>query len=108
MPQVGELKHTIAIKSATPSRSATGGESQAWTTTVATCRAKIEPLRGEESLSAGIQDASVTHRVWIWYRSGITTKHRIYFGSRIFEILQATNFREESEWLEILAKEYRV
>ena len=77
MPQVGELKHTIAIKSATPSRSATGGESQAWTTTVATCRAKIEPLRGEESLSAGIQDASVTHRVWIWYRSGITTKHRI-------------------------------
>lgn len=110
MPRPGELKHTIVIKSPTVfTESTSGGKTPDWaaSATFATARAKIEPLRGQETLDGGIQNAEVDHRIWIWYRPGVTTKQRIFFGSREFDIVQATNFREESEWLEIVAKEHR-
>lgn len=109
MPEVGELKHTIIFRQSTTTRSTSGGELENWTsaTAVATCRAKIEPLRGEEQLQSGIQNAVAEYRIWIWYRPGISTKHRIYYGSQVLEIVSLKNFREESEWLEIMAKEWR-
>ena len=106
MPTTGELTHSIEIQAHTVVRSSSGAEIPTWVTTW-TVRAKIEPIRGSESLSAGIQNAEVEYRIWVWYRAGVTTKHRILFGTRVFNIIQAANFHEGNEWLEILAKEDR-
>lgn len=109
MPEIGELTRPITIRAATLTRTASGGELEDWTTAaaVATCRAKIEPMRGAEQVAAGIDNATMEYRVWILYRPGISTKHRIYHRSQVLEILSVQNFHEANEWLEIMAREWR-
>jgi SPP1 family predicted phage head-tail adaptor len=47
----------------------------------------------------------VSHKITIRFRSGITAKMRIKFGTRMFNIRSVINIEERSRWIEIMADE---
>ena len=102
-----DLRHTIVIQAENPTEDAGGGQTDPWAspTTVATVRACIVPLRGSEALRSMQLEDKVSHRITVRWRSGITPKMRIKFGTRLFNIRSAINVEERSRWLEILADE---
>ena len=87
------------------SSDAAGGTIVDWSaaTVIASPRAKVEPLRGQEALDLGFKAASLNYRVWIHYRTGILPEHRIFWGSLEFDILSVQDWRNAHIWLEIMA-----
>ena len=51
----------------------------------------IEMLRGEELVRAARPEQSVTHRVRLRYREGVTAAHRLADGLRRFQIRSAAD-----------------
>ncbi|MBN9265960.1 MAG: phage head closure protein [Hyphomicrobium sp.] len=81
-----------------------GGFTETWATE-ATLWAAIEPTKGYERYQAQQVQMPVTHKITIRYRSGVTTKKRFLFGSRVFEIKEVLNQNEANEFLELRAVE---
>ena len=103
----GQLRHTVVIQAEGPTTDAGGGQTDPWASpaTVATVRAKIEPLTGFERLRALQLEASVSHKITIRYRGGLTAKHRLKFGARVMNIRSVIDIEERHKWLEILAEQ---
>ena len=102
-----DLRHVVVIQAENPATDAGGGQTDPWAspTTFATVRACIKPLRGGERLRAMQLEDSVTHRFTMRWRSGVTAKHRLKFGARLFNCRSVINVDEKSKWLEIMAEE---
>lgn len=83
----GQLRHTVQIQSVTLADDGMGSPTETWATvTGGTVRAEIWSLRGEERLAGERLEARITHRVRLRYFSGLTSAHRLVFGSRTFRI----------------------
>lgn len=97
--RAGKLRHLVTVdqRSATPD---TYGEpAQTWTPLYTNQPASIEPLSGRELINAQAVQSDVTHRVRMRYVSGIETKHRIVFGTRVLDIRAIRNVDERGiEW----------
>jgi SPP1 family predicted phage head-tail adaptor len=102
-----DLRHTILIQAENPTTDAGGGQTDPWAspTLVAAVRACIEPLRGFEKLRAMQLEDSISHKITIRFRSGLTAKMRIVFGTRLFNIRAIIDPEERNRWLEIFADE---
>lgn len=98
------LRHKITIQSETRTSDGAGGWDRTWTN-FANARAEIKPLRGAEQFRAMNLEDSITHKITIRYRSGITSHMRIVFGTRIMNIRSVINIDERNRWLEIMADE---
>ncbi len=84
------------------------GDSVQTTYVDATVHAEVMPMtfRDTERLAREGQNVeSITHRVVIRHREGITTKHKLRFGSRILEIAGVANVGERDVMMEILGSE---
>lgn len=84
--EAGKLKHQVGIQVVTETPDEFGGASAKEWNTVATRRASVSPLRGQERSAAKQVTPELSHRVVMRYYSGLTTKNRLVFGSRILEI----------------------
>lgn len=104
MIEAGRLRHRVAIQSATEAQNDLGEVEKTWATT-ATVWGAVEPLTGRELWQAQQVSAEITHRVRMRYRSGLTPKNRILFGSRILEINAILNPEERNIDLELLCRE---
>lgn len=102
--RAGRLKHKVVFQTRTETRDAHGGVSTAWGTAFKDFIA-IEPVRSKEQLAAGQINTETTHTGVMRYRSGVTTGHRILWGSRIFDINAVVNPCERGRALELLLKE---
>lgn len=105
--KICDLRHRITVQAENPTTGTGGGRGNPWAspTTVATVSACIEPLRGMERVRAmQIQDTT-THKITLRYRSGILPRHRIKFGTRLFNIHSVINVEERNRWIEIMAEE---
>lgn len=104
----GALRHRLVIQVEQPVSDGGGGQgADPWANpvTLATLWGAVEPLRGSERLRAmQIQD-SLTHRVTLRYRAGITTSMRVVFGTRVFNIRAVINVGERNRVLELLCEE---
>lgn len=68
--------------------------------------AHIMPLTSKEQLDAMKLESVITNKIRIRYRAGITSKHRIVFGTRIFNIKGAPiNWDERNKTLDFLVTE---
>ena len=105
--RAGNLRHTISIQEETETPDGQGGFSLSWddVSGMDAVPAAIWPLSAKESLDAMKLELQVTHKVRIRYRSGITAKNRIKFGTRIFNIISLINFEERNKQLDMLALE---
>ncbi len=81
----GKLRHRIIIQQKTATRGTFGEEIETWTT-YHSCWAEIDPPKGREFFASQQKQTDVTVRIVIRYKSGITTKMRVKFGTRIYDI----------------------
>lgn len=103
--RAGNLRHTISIQEQVETADGIGGYTLVWQTLFET-RAAIWPLSSNEQLDAMKLESTATNRIRIRYRSGITSKNRVLFGTRVFNILGAPiNHDERSRQLEFIVSE---
>ena len=101
----GELRHRIVIQKPDDAGNVWNGTG-AWHT-YATVWAKIQPLRGTESLDSGTkkEQAEVTHLITMRFIRGVKPSMRISFEGRYFYPEVIRNIDERNAWLEIEARE---
>ncbi len=97
--RAGSLRHQITIEKQSTTRDSYGEIGGAWTSGLNTW-ASIEPLRGLEYFNAQQIQAGVTHEIRMRNltmigTTGISSKHRIKFGSRYFNITSVINPSEQ-------------
>lgn len=108
MARIGEMRRRVTIQTLSRSSDSMGGYTETWTNT-ATVWAKIEPLKGMEMLEAMKLEAPLTHRVFMRWRSGVTTDNcRLVYSGRYFDIKQVRNLMEHGETLELLVEEGKI
>lgn len=91
MIPIGSMREQVTIKQFTTTTStATGEQTDTWAD-LATVWAKVEPLMGRERYLAQAIDATLTYRVAMRYRSGLTPKMRIVWASKTLEIHSVSN-----------------
>ena len=103
--KAARLRHRLTIKQATEAADSYGAAGSITWADVVTVWGSVEPIRGREYFDAKQVNAETTHRIGLRYRAGVTTKMRIYLGSRIFEVLEVLNPSERNRELQIMAKE---
>lgn len=103
--KAGQLRHKMVIERATTSRASTGHAQQTWATHLLRFAA-IRPLSSKELLAYNIQiQTEATHEITLRGPLDITTKDRIKFGERIFNIIGVINVDERNKEIKVTAKE---
>jgi SPP1 family predicted phage head-tail adaptor len=105
------MRQRITFQSESTSSDSGGGSTLAWVD-VATVWAEVKPVAGfanhgiaAEKFNAGQMEDRAQFIVTTRFVSGITTKMRILFGVRVFNILSIANVDERGEILRIWAEE---
>lgn len=98
------FRHRIDIEAQAIGKDAYGQETNGWAL-VAQVWGKIEPSGGNESFNSGEVRAVGSYTVTMWYRSDVTTKCRLKYGARYFEIESVTNEGETNRKLILTCKE---
>jgi len=102
--QAGKLRHRLILQRDDGTADASGEVVPSWTT-VATLWASIEPIAGREVFEASQAQSRATLRVRIRYYSGLTSKHRFLWGTRILNIDRVINLLGRDAEMEILCYE---
>lgn len=104
MNSIGRMRYRIKLESATNTVDTGGGMTQVWAT-LANIYANIKPISGTETFRQGKVSSDTTHELTIRYRSDISTKYRICYGSRIFSIQSILNIDERDRFMKLSCKE---
>jgi SPP1 family predicted phage head-tail adaptor len=105
MPQrSGAFRHFVTIQEATITRSAMGAEVKTWGE-LDQVWADIRPGSGREDVSAQQDWSTVAHIVRIRFRTDVTPKMRIIFGSRLFEIQAVVDPTGRREVIDLISTE---
>jgi SPP1 family predicted phage head-tail adaptor len=94
----------VVIQSRASASDGQGGYTETWTDT-ATVWASIKPAKGFERYQAMKLETPVTHEVVMRYRAGITTKNRLVYDERIFDLKEVLNLDEANAYLKMMALE---
>lgn len=97
---VSKFRHRITIQSVTEASDGQGGQDLTWATDT-TVWALITPASSWESMQAMQLQTPITHKVTMRYRAGLTTKNRLLYDGRVFEIKSIINPGEENFALEL-------
>ena len=101
--RAGKLRHKLTIQNFTTTN-AYGTITKTWAT-FATAWGSIEPLKGKEFFESMKENSELTHRIRVRYTAGITTKMRISWNSRTFEIISVKDKDERDTEYELMCKE---
>ena len=106
MIEAGRLRHEIQIQEPPLGRDSRGGRSGEWETG-ARVKGEIKGLTGSEVETARQLVSKATHQVTIRHirRFQLTTKHRMVFRGRVFNIGDIKNVGELNRFDEILVSE---
>ncbi|MCH8853933.1 MAG: phage head closure protein [Planctomycetes bacterium] len=99
--QAGKLRHRVDLENDTAStRDGHGQLVPIWSAEASNLPCDIQTLRGRELVEAQQVVGEATHRVRMRYRSGVTVKKRLLFGTRELNIGFVENVGERNrEWL---------
>ena len=100
----GSLRHRVVIQSATRGRDAVGGQVDTWGTH-ATVWASIEPMGTGEQWRRHQMEARADFRVGIRYLATVTTKMRVTYDGRTFEIRGIKDPDMRKQYLELACEE---
>jgi len=104
MPPAGTLRHRIVIERGTELQNTFGEPITTWST-FAERYAAILPQSGREFIGAQQVVPELTHLVRLRHVAGLTSKMRIRFGSRLFDILAPLDDEERGIELTLACKE---
>lgn len=100
----GDLRERVAIEQVSTSRDAVGGIVETWSG-IAEVWARVMPMSQRESWYRQQMNASAAWKIHMRWRPDVTTKHRVRWDSRTFEIRGVANPDERKRWLELSAEE---
>lgn len=103
------LRHLLTLQQEVKVADGAGGYTRSWQN-IADIWAEISQLSsrviyGEEKLFAGHIQASVSHKITIRYRNGLSTAMRLLFENRVFNIRAVSFAKENDELVELLVEE---
>lgn len=103
--RTGLLRHYVEIHALTIIEDDIGNQTEEWAK-VAEAWAAIEPIQGNEKLTAAYMQAETTHKVTMRAPGvEVTPANRILFGSRTLEVESALNLEERNRELVLMCKE---
>jgi SPP1 family predicted phage head-tail adaptor len=82
----GDLNRRLTLQEPAEAPDGAGGVARSYAT-VTTLWANVEPVSARNSIVADADGATVTHRITIRRRAGITTRHRFAEGDTIYRIV---------------------
>lgn len=100
----GLLRSRLAVEAPMETDDGAGGVSRSYET-IATVWAEVTPVSAARAIEAERTGARVTHRIAIRYFGGITTKHRLRDGDRLFRIVSLRDRDGRKRFLSIEAEE---
>lgn len=103
--RAGTLRHSVTIQSPSGEEKDDRGEVVPNYGDVATVWAEVMPLAGAERIQAATISPELTHRVSMRQRSDLTSRERLVWGERIFEIVSVMDVGERGRELRLLCKE---
>lgn len=107
--KAGNLRHRLTIQEATGKASTFGGSTENLWTDVITVWGSVRPMLGKEAEQAQHMVSEVSHTIKIRYPDPDTivvgSKHRILFGTRIFDVEYVLNEDERNRELKLLCFE---
>jgi SPP1 family predicted phage head-tail adaptor len=84
---IGSLRHRITLEQYTATRDpVSGAEIESWATYLADVPASVVSVSGKEYLSASAEQAGIQARVTVRYDSGITSKMRLVWDGKTYQI----------------------
>jgi SPP1 family predicted phage head-tail adaptor len=101
---VGKLSKRIVIQTPTEASDGQGGFTSSWGT-FATVWAEIEPISAAQQYFAAQLQHRVTHKITIRTLASLTTKMRISFESRVFQLHSWRELKEDNRFMELMAEE---
>ena len=96
MIDAGKLRERVTVQIASGTTNALGETVLAWGNSTAVW-ASVEGVSARESLAAGQQEVSITHRVRLRYLPGLTQAMRFAWRSRTLEIVSLLEHGNRSE-----------
>lgn len=103
----GHLRHELTIETlSNPSTTldSRGQPTRTWNR-LATVRAMVEPLRGQEALLARQLYATASHKLTFRYQPNVTTQARATHRGRVFNFHDVRNVEERDRVLEVICTE---
>lgn len=100
----GGLRTEFALEAATPVADGMGGHAEAWAE-VATLFGRLEPVNAAVRFGAGQALETVTHRVTIRRRDGISSGMRLRKGARRFAVVSVHDPDESGRYLVLRTRE---
>lgn len=101
---IGKMRFRAELQSPTSTTDAGGGSAVTWTR-LTNLYCNIKPIRAEEKYRQGQVQDSVTHDVYIRHRDNISTKYRLVYESRVFNIRGILNIDERDRYLLLKCQE---
>lgn len=104
----GKYRHKVMFQKLVESQDSYGEPTDVWEDDFE-ARVGIFPLTSKEFLEAQTLSNTVTHKVLLRYRTGVTSDMRIIFNGRVFSIIGVPiNFQERNVELLLMCKEISV
>jgi SPP1 family predicted phage head-tail adaptor len=104
--RAGNLRHRVTIQESTPTRNSKGEEIDSWSTFGGGARAAaVIPLAGREAFNARQRHAEAELRIELRHLAGVTTKMRVSYDGRLFDILDVADIEERGRETHLLVKE---
>lgn len=100
----GMLRNSIIWQERVSTPDGGGGTTTTWQD-VATDRAMIKPLRGNERWQSQRTETNITHKIYMRYKPNRTTEMRINYNGRLFQVKAILNIEERNKWFDIEAIE---
>jgi len=73
----GRFRHRVTIQNSHQIRLSSGQPKNEWVDIATGCPAEVKAISGRELITAGAEKAEATIRVWMRYRSDITSASRL-------------------------------
>lgn len=99
-------RHEITIKQPGTTQNSFGEQIETWSDVV-TCKASIEPLIGREFYAAKQINSEISVKIRIRHSSSHQIKPNMIavYGTRIFEIISVSNYKEQNRETLLMCKE---
>jgi SPP1 family predicted phage head-tail adaptor len=100
----GQMTARLALEEAVATSDGQGGATLAWTE-IAALWAKVEPVSSALTERAGVEVGTITHRIWIRFRDGVSAGQRFRKGARLFAVKLVQDPDETGRYLTCLCEE---
>lgn len=99
----GKLRTPVTFERQVSEPDGMGGSTVTWEDLFST-RAYVKPVSGTERYRADRLEAALQYRIYIRYRSDLTTADRVVVKGSKLQVRAIVNVEERDRWLEIFAE----